>query len=325
MPEKEPTMVSRAAFSRCIAALASGPTLLGAGFAPYRAFIFYRPSGAPLPGLAVQGHVGWGFQDGFGTYVVGSVENTSGGFSVPPAHKDAWISHVLDPLALPGAGDLVGKGSITRYDLYKTFTVDSPNPTAATATAVYEKERTPYNGLHNNCTDYVRKVLRSYGVNFNAQQLRPAAPQAFWKTLPSKELQLNQVWPNSTYDVTLYSQTSRRGLRDQIIGKDANPQHDLECRGSEGTDLSLFRVTNVVVRRGYVAVYDDTDLSGNGVLLSPGSDKSATDVFPSGDILSWFAAPSRFDPKSPPRLQSRERFPTAAARAAHMHSLTATP
>lgn len=311
---------------RAAASASAIPLAAGAGFAPYKAFIYYRPSGAPLPIVVVEGHVGWGFQDGFGTYVVGSVENYAGGAYVPAERKGAWIAHVTDPFVTHGTGDPTHKGINTRYDLYKVITVPSPNPSAALSTAIFERDKTPYEGLRNNCTDYVRKVLRAYGVEFTPPQLHPPSPKAFWESLGGGVgSKLNVTWPNSKYDIALYTGYDRKGLRDQLVSMDGASQFDLECEGASNDDPSLFRVSNIVVRRGYIAVYDTVGLEGGARLLGPGTDARASEVLPSGEILSWFAAADKFGARNPPRGDLEERFPSRAAKAQHLRNLRAIP
>lgn len=144
------------------------------------AYIFIKPDQA-----VKQGHIGWGFMLGDGSYRYGSTENPMkeglGGvweaLTIDPGKDNGYwegtsnteqemfddMKNVNDGRARPADRYPFGFRS-SGYTHYKVTLVLSPNPSNA-AEAGRHCQRTGFKGLGWNCLDQTYRVLEDYGVD----------------------------------------------------------------------------------------------------------------------------------------------------------------
>ena len=217
-----------------------------------KAYIFLRPSGAPLAGQNL-GHVGWGFQLKNGLVNVGSVENPGGSPVAHPGNTGFWQKTVNNPFEEMGSR----VSYHPRYDFYKEIEVANFNEDLALSTVEWVSQQ-GYIAAKANCMDFVFRVLSGYGANLpDPSQLGNWIPNDWF----------NKVQPENYYwimfrqfpiDISMYEDINGHGECYLIQGNtEFKYNRNLHDKGWGD------KVSSIALRGGCLAVYQDINFLQN--------------------------------------------------------------
>lgn len=258
-----------------------------------KAFIFFRPSGAPFAGQNF-GHVGWGFQLKNGLINVGSVENPGGGPVAHPGKTGFWQKNVGNPFQ--EMGSMVSYHP--RYDQYKVIEVPNFNEIKALSTVEWVSQQ-GYIVATANCMNYVYHVLTSYGASLpNPSQIQNWVPKDWFNYIKSPPYVLMN--PQFPIDISLYQDINGYGECYLIQGNtEFKYNRNLHQKGWGD------KVSSIAVRGGYLAVYQDINFGGNYLYFDQGKlVNSLVNLGWNDHVSSYIACTHSFDPN-----QMRNKLP----------------
>jgi len=287
---------------------------------PYSAYVFARPGGAIIMGFPY-GHVGFGFQVDERTVRVGAVECDQGSTSHVKNAMDFWTKDTPDPLGVMASET---KSPKTRYDMCKIITVSTPNVAAAVA-QVSRIESVDYNLLSQNCRTDAVQILEAFGVTGLPGGARPSG---FFGGIHATIVPLVAPWPTLQLDFSLYAEPDQFGLRDDpdanANGYVADPTAD---ENPNGPDWPLMPINSILVRRGYLALFDQQSYTGNVQLVNAGRVFNRMSLeWQDKTIRSWYASTSPIaDPTGLASTAPLSRFSSPTERVAHAQNLGLPP
>jgi hypothetical protein len=234
---------------------------------------------------------------------------------------DFWTQDNLDPVTFMSTE--VPYGRKTRYDMCKKISVEVPN-IAAAQTAIARIKDIDYNLFSRNCRTDTVEILQAYGVSGLPGGARPSG---FFGGVSAEIIPLTAAWPGLGLDFSLYSEPDQFGLRDDPdVNQDgyvADPSAD---ENPNGPDWPAPFIGSILVRRGYLALYEKNGYQGEIQLVPAGSVFNFRQLpWPEQGIGSWYASVTDFDASAIPGLNVTPRFSGIDDRRDHQRQLGSPP